>query len=96
MNILQLVSSCVLHVLFIVSGHLQQWAFLNSLTEIYTHIPFFTHRLNGSLPKNVEIRNNTLLFRGPVTYDFSGTYICDATNSIGTRSGLVEVNVTGM
>ncbi|MCJ8733450.1 hypothetical protein PDJAM_G00223600 [Pangasius djambal] len=50
--------------------------------------------LNGSLPKNVEIRNNTLLFRGPVTYDFSGTYICDATNSIGTRSGLVEVNVT--
>ncbi|KAF5907837.1 nectin-1 [Clarias magur] len=50
--------------------------------------------LNGSMPKNVEIRNNTLLFRGPVTYDFSGTYICDATNSIGTRSGLVEVNVT--
>ncbi|XP_053479306.1 nectin cell adhesion molecule 1b isoform X2 [Ictalurus furcatus] len=50
--------------------------------------------LNGSLPRNVEIRNNTLLFRGPVTNDFSGTYICDATNSIGTRSGLVEVNVT--
>ncbi|XP_060779526.1 nectin cell adhesion molecule 1b isoform X3 [Neoarius graeffei] len=50
--------------------------------------------LNGSLPQNVEIRNNTLLFRGPVTKDFSGTYICDATNSIGTRSGLVEVNVT--
>ncbi|XP_017320787.1 nectin cell adhesion molecule 1b isoform X3 [Ictalurus punctatus] len=50
--------------------------------------------LNGSLPRNVEIRNNTLFFRGPVTNDFSGTYICDATNSIGTRSGLVEVNVT--
>lgn len=50
--------------------------------------------LNGSLPKNVEIRNNTLLFRGPVTNDIKGTYICDATNSIGTRSGLVEVNVT--
>ncbi|KAK2848202.1 hypothetical protein Q7C36_009884 [Tachysurus vachellii] len=50
--------------------------------------------LNGSLPKNVEIRNNTLFFRGPVTSDFSGTYICDATNSIGTRTGLVEVNVT--
>ncbi|KAI5098332.1 nectin-1 [Silurus meridionalis] len=49
---------------------------------------------NGSLPKNVEIRNNTLFFRGPVTYDFTGIYICDATNSIGTRSGLVEVNVT--
>ncbi|XP_026988403.2 nectin cell adhesion molecule 1b isoform X2 [Tachysurus fulvidraco] len=50
--------------------------------------------LNGSLPKNVEIRNNTLFFRGPVTNEFSGTYICDATNSIGTRTGIVEVNVT--
>ncbi len=28
-------------------------------------------------------------------YEFGGTYVCDATNSIGTRSGLVEVNVTG-
>ncbi|KAK1785301.1 hypothetical protein P4O66_018696 [Electrophorus voltai] len=51
--------------------------------------------LNGSLPKNVEIRNNTLIFRGPVTHELGGTYVCDATNSIGTRSGLVEVNVTG-
>ncbi|XP_026876873.1 nectin cell adhesion molecule 1b [Electrophorus electricus] len=50
--------------------------------------------LNGSLPKNVEIRNNTLIFRGPVTHELGGTYVCDATNSIGTRSGLVEVNVT--
>uniref|UniRef100_A0AAR2JZ04 Ig-like domain-containing protein n=1 Tax=Pygocentrus nattereri TaxID=42514 RepID=A0AAR2JZ04_PYGNA len=50
--------------------------------------------LNGSLPKNVEIKNNTLFFKGPVTYELGGTYVCDATNSIGTRSGLVEVNVT--
>ncbi|XP_029111528.1 nectin-1 isoform X3 [Scleropages formosus] len=49
--------------------------------------------LNGSLP-NVEIRNNSLFFKGPVTYDLAGTYVCDATNSIGTRSGQVEVNVT--
>lgn len=52
-------------------------------------------RLNGSLPNNIEIKNNTLFFKGPVTYEFGGTYVCDATNSIGTRSGLVEVNVTG-
>ncbi|KAL1256287.1 hypothetical protein QQF64_011832, partial [Cirrhinus molitorella] len=51
--------------------------------------------LNGSLPNNIEIKNNTLFFKGPVTYEFGGTYVCDATNSIGTRSGLVEVNVTG-
>uniref|UniRef100_A0A8C2HK67 Ig-like domain-containing protein n=1 Tax=Cyprinus carpio TaxID=7962 RepID=A0A8C2HK67_CYPCA len=50
--------------------------------------------LNGSLPNNIEIKNNTLFFKGPVTYEFGGTYVCDATNSIGTRSGLVEVNVT--
>ncbi|XP_023663023.1 nectin 1b isoform X2 [Paramormyrops kingsleyae] len=49
--------------------------------------------LNGSLP-NVEIRNNSLFFKGPVTYDLAGTYVCDATNSVGTRSGQVEVNVT--
>ncbi|XP_016101862.1 nectin-1-like [Sinocyclocheilus grahami] len=51
-------------------------------------------KLNGSLPNNIEIKNNTLFFKGPVTYEFGGTYVCDATNSIGTRSGLVEVNVT--
>ncbi|KAL2095711.1 hypothetical protein ACEWY4_007859 [Coilia grayii] len=50
--------------------------------------------LNGSLPNNVEIKNNTLFFKGPVTYDLAGTYVCDATNSIGTRTGRVEVNVT--
>ncbi|XP_016103636.1 nectin-1-like isoform X1 [Sinocyclocheilus grahami] len=50
--------------------------------------------LNGSLPNNIEIKNNTLFFKGPVTYEFGGTYVCDATNSISTRSGLVEVNVT--
>ncbi|XP_010872495.1 nectin cell adhesion molecule 1b isoform X2 [Esox lucius] len=50
--------------------------------------------LNGSLPSTVEIRNNSLIFKGPVTYELAGTYVCDATNSIGTRTGLVEVNVT--
>ncbi|XP_064159071.1 nectin cell adhesion molecule 1b [Anguilla rostrata] len=50
--------------------------------------------LNGSMPSNVEIHNKTLFFKGPVTYEVAGTYVCDATNSIGTRSGLVEVNVT--
>ncbi|XP_032905844.1 nectin-1 isoform X2 [Amblyraja radiata] len=50
--------------------------------------------LNGSLPVNVEPQNTTLLFKGTVTYDLAGTYVCEATNAIGTRSGLVEVNVT--
>ncbi|XP_065816680.1 nectin cell adhesion molecule 1b isoform X3 [Labrus bergylta] len=50
--------------------------------------------LNGSLPSNVEIRNNTLFFKGLVTYDLAGTYVCDATNGIGTRTGIVDVNIT--
>ncbi|KAF7663291.1 hypothetical protein LDENG_00213380 [Lucifuga dentata] len=50
--------------------------------------------LNGSIPSNVEIKNNTVFFKGPVTYDLAGTYICDATNSIGTRTGTVDVNIT--
>ncbi|XP_026185976.1 nectin 1b isoform X1 [Mastacembelus armatus] len=50
--------------------------------------------LNGSLPSNVEIKNNTLFFKGPVTYDLAGTYVCDATNGIGTRTGVVDVNIT--
>ncbi|TMS14645.1 nectin 1a [Larimichthys crocea] len=49
--------------------------------------------INGSIPSNAEIRDNVLTFKGPVTYDVQGTYVCDATNSIGTRSGSVEVSI---
>ncbi|NXQ31479.1 NECT1 protein, partial [Alaudala cheleensis] len=51
-------------------------------------------RPNGTLPGSVEIQNNTIYFKGPVSYSVAGTYVCEATNAIGTRSGLVEVNVT--
>ncbi|XP_031816006.1 nectin-1 isoform X2 [Sarcophilus harrisii] len=50
--------------------------------------------LNGTLPSNMDTQNKTLIFKGPVTYSLSGTYICEATNPIGTRSGMVEVNIT--
>ncbi|XP_013858627.1 nectin 1a [Austrofundulus limnaeus] len=49
--------------------------------------------INGSIPSSVEIQDNLLLFKGPVTYDLQGTYVCDATNSIGTRSASVEISV---
>lgn len=69
----------------------------NCITQIKSYplslSPFY--RLNGSMPANSEVKNNTIFFKGPVTYDLAGTYVCDATNSIGTRSGRVEVNVTG-
>ncbi|XP_026226148.1 nectin-1a isoform X2 [Anabas testudineus] len=49
--------------------------------------------INGTIPSNAEIRDNVLTFKGPVTYDMQGIYVCDATNSIGTRSGSVEVSI---
>ncbi|XP_038129848.1 nectin cell adhesion molecule 1a isoform X2 [Cyprinodon tularosa] len=49
--------------------------------------------INNSMPSNIEIRDNLLLFKGPVTYDVQGTYVCDATNSIGTSSAFVEVSI---
>lgn len=63
-------------------------------TFFFQFIIFF-RSLNGSLPSNVEIKNNTLFFKGPVTFDLAGTYVCDATNGIGTRTGIVDVNITG-
>ncbi|XP_048839431.1 nectin-1-like isoform X2 [Brienomyrus brachyistius] len=68
---------------------------LTCTTEANPPVTHFEWRLlNGSMPAGVEIRNNTLSFKGPVTNDLTGTYVCEATNSIGTRSGQVEVNVT--
>ncbi|XP_037543335.1 nectin cell adhesion molecule 1a [Nematolebias whitei] len=49
--------------------------------------------INGSILSSVEVRDNVLLFKGPVSYELQGTYVCDATNSIGTRSASVEVSV---
>uniref|UniRef100_A0A3Q3QDP2 Ig-like domain-containing protein n=1 Tax=Monopterus albus TaxID=43700 RepID=A0A3Q3QDP2_MONAL len=51
--------------------------------------------INGSMPSNVEVRDSILTFKGPVTYDLQGIYVCDATNSIGTRSASVEVSILG-
>ncbi|CAL8304915.1 unnamed protein product [Gadus morhua 'NCC'] len=48
-------------------------------------------RVNGTIPSNVEIQDNTLTFSGPLTYDLEGTYACEATNGIGTRAASVEV-----
>lgn len=69
--------------------------FYNSVHIIAPSLYFSLRSLNGSLPTNVEIKNNTLFFKGPVTYDLAGTYVCDATNGIGTRTGIVDVNITG-
>ncbi len=52
--------------------------------------------LNGTMPSTAEFRDDVLIFKGPLTYDIAGTYVCDASNSIGTGSASVEVIVTGV
>ncbi|XP_060792084.1 nectin cell adhesion molecule 1a isoform X2 [Neoarius graeffei] len=47
--------------------------------------------LNGSMPNTAEQREETLIFKGPVTYEMAGTYMCDATNIVGAGSASVEV-----
>ncbi|KAJ3588678.1 hypothetical protein NHX12_009532, partial [Muraenolepis orangiensis] len=57
-------------------------------------VTLYTWKLvNGTIPSSVEVQENTLTFRGPLTYDLEGTYACDATNSIGTGSASVAVSV---
>ncbi|XP_060792086.1 nectin cell adhesion molecule 1a isoform X4 [Neoarius graeffei] len=51
--------------------------------------------LNGSMPNTAEQREETLIFKGPVTYEMAGTYMCDATNIVGAGSASVEVIIIG-
>ncbi|TRY99617.1 hypothetical protein DNTS_004816 [Danionella cerebrum] len=68
---------------------------LTCLADANPPISLFQWRcLNGTLPLSAELRDDVLIFKGPVTYDIAGTYICDATNSIGSASASVEVVVT--
>ncbi|NXI40671.1 NECT3 protein, partial [Galbula dea] len=43
-------------------------------------------RLDGQWPQGLVSVNNTLQFSSPLTYNYTGTYICKVTNSLGQRS----------
>ncbi|XP_010209250.1 PREDICTED: nectin-3, partial [Tinamus guttatus] len=43
-------------------------------------------RLDGQWPEGLLSVNNTLQFTSPLTYNYTGTYICKVTNSLGQRS----------
>ncbi|NXN14860.1 NECT3 protein, partial [Indicator maculatus] len=43
-------------------------------------------RLDGHWPEGLLSVNNTLQFSSPLTYNYTGTYICRVTNSLGQRS----------
>ncbi|XP_042165272.1 nectin-1-like isoform X2 [Oncorhynchus tshawytscha] len=68
---------------------------LTCLTDANPPVSLFQWRmLNGSIPNSVEIRDNVLLFKGPIRYEVGGIYVCDATNSIGTSSAFMEISIT--
>ncbi|XP_067402321.1 nectin-3 isoform X3 [Emydura macquarii macquarii] len=43
-------------------------------------------RLDGQWPEGLMSLNNTLHFNSPLTYNYTGTYVCKVTNSLGQRS----------
>ncbi|KAI1242332.1 hypothetical protein IHE44_0005866 [Lamprotornis superbus] len=47
---------------------------------------FMWTRLDGQWPEGLLAVNNTLQFSSPLTYNYTGTYICKVTNALGQRS----------
>ncbi|XP_038039406.1 nectin-3 isoform X2 [Anas platyrhynchos] len=43
-------------------------------------------RLDGQWPEGLLSVNNTLQFTSPLTYNYTGTYICKVTNALGQRT----------
>ncbi|XP_037982883.1 nectin-3 isoform X4 [Motacilla alba alba] len=47
---------------------------------------FMWTRLDGQWPEGLLAVNNTLQFSSPLTYNYTGTYICKVTNALGQKS----------
>ncbi|XP_042298945.1 nectin-3-like isoform X5 [Sceloporus undulatus] len=47
---------------------------------------FTWSRLDGSWPEGLQSLNNTLHFNSPLTYNYTGTYVCKVANTLGQRS----------
>ncbi|XP_074157246.1 nectin-3 isoform X7 [Sminthopsis crassicaudata] len=52
-------------------------------------------RLDGQWPDGLETSENTLYFINPLTYNYSGVYICKVTNSLGQRSAQKIIYILG-
>ncbi|XP_053161616.1 nectin-3 isoform X2 [Hemicordylus capensis] len=47
---------------------------------------FTWSRLDGQWPEGLQPLNNTLHFNSPLSYNYTGTYVCKVANSLGQRS----------
>ncbi|XP_041036594.1 nectin-4-like isoform X2 [Carcharodon carcharias] len=50
-------------------------------------------RLDGSLPNSSVSEGKRLLFRGSLSIEDAGTYVCEATNVIGSRTGHADIKI---
>nr|XP_042709595.1 nectin-3 isoform X5 [Chrysemys picta bellii] len=53
-------------------------------------------RLDGQWPEGLISSNNTLHFNSPLTYNYTGTYVCKVTNSLGQRSDQKTIYILDM
>uniref|UniRef100_A0A8C3KH76 Nectin-3 n=1 Tax=Calidris pygmaea TaxID=425635 RepID=A0A8C3KH76_9CHAR len=53
-------------------------------------------RLDGQWPEGLLSVNNTLQFSSPLTYNYTGTYVCKVTNSLGQRSDQKTIYILDM
>ncbi|KFO73412.1 Poliovirus receptor-related protein 3, partial [Cuculus canorus] len=71
-----------------VTGYDGNWFIGNFIHKVsqLKYNELFCCRLDGQWPEGLLSINNTLQFSSPLTYNYTGTYICKVTNSLGQRS----------
>lgn len=55
----------------------------------------YSFRLDGQWPEGLLAVNNTLQFSSPLTYNYTGTYVCKVTNALGVRSDQKTIYILG-
>lgn len=55
----------------------------------------FKNRLDGQWPDGLLASDNTLHFVHPLTFNYSGVYVCKVTNSLGQRSDQKVIYISG-
>lgn len=56
---------------------------------------FLNIRLDGEWPDGLLASDNTLHFVHPLTFNYSGVYVCKVTNSLGQRSDQKVIYISG-
>ncbi|XP_059693524.1 nectin-3 isoform X4 [Haemorhous mexicanus] len=57
---------------------------------------FMWTRMDGQWPEGLLAVNNTLQFSSPLTYNYTGTYICKVTNALGQKSDQKTIYILDM